>query len=624
MAKSRSFREYLEKRYDNEIYNTIHAYLIENKDRLHLRLNNVERIDYIDLQHTPVKHVLVEDLPGSEISFEMLVEAQFTVTQYGNRYGEKEEDTTLWFKYSCKGDLEKNLDDVVVDNPEEYAYTTKRNNPLDDSLVPYIAKEKYDDVAAEFLKAAGYESALTTPTYIDPEKVASAFGLTVKQAKLSPDDTVFGRIYFCDDDITVYDPVTNEPSTIKAKAKTIYVDRFAHFLKNCGLADSTIIHECFHWYMHKKAYELERLYNEHASSIGCMVVGGVKNDSRESTAWMERQAHGLTPRIQMPLIGLKLFVSNAMTKYKRQGLDYLDMLQPIIDEVALHFHVSRTAAKIRLIDAGFHEAAGTFNYVDGAYVRPHSWREGAIEINQTFTIGFEDAVAYSFLDLDLRKEVESGNYEYVESHFIRRSSKYITTDKNGHRIMTEYARHHMDECALVFDLSLKDADIYGKGYHTECFLNRDEHSPVELNYKVRIDMAGATNEEQDAFTADFITRASKVADGFTKDFSQCFQACRKFMDLTYAEIARRVKYVSQDQIERIIRGQSNGEFYTIVSIIFAMELPYVLSIPLMERSPHPFIVSNEKHLAVRTAMYTMSGHNIEEVREHLSKLKIEI
>jgi len=64
------------------------------------------------------------------------------------------------------------------------------------------------------------------------------------------------------------------------------------------------------------------------------------------------------------------------------------------------------------------------------------------------------------------------------------------------------------------------------------------------------------------------------------------------MDLTYAEIARRVDNVTQTQIERIFRGESQGTFESIVAIIFAMELPSVLNIALMERSPHPFISSN--------------------------------
>ncbi|WP_455046378.1 hypothetical protein [Mogibacterium timidum] len=624
MAGSRSFKEYVASRFDNEIFNEISSYLINNKDRLTLRLYNVEYIDWIELQDATVKHVQINDLPGSEIEFDILVEADIYVQQRSNRYGETEEDTTAWFRFSCRGDLEKNLDDVVVADPEEFVTKSYHEKPLDDSLVPYIKKTEYDTVAADFLKAAGYDAALTAPMHIDPLKVAQTFGLTIEKARLSKDRSLFGRIYFCDDEVDIYDDESDEPTPTPVKAKTIYVDPMANYLKNFGQLDNTIIHECFHWYKHKKAYELERLYNEHATSIGCMVVGGVEGDSRESTKWMERQANSITPRIQIPLQSLKVHVANLIAKYKKQGYEYPDMLQPVIDEVALFYNVSRTAAKIRLIDAGFHEAAGTFNYVDGGYVRPHYWKKDSIEVNQTFTIGYEDAIAYSFLDLDLRKAVESGKYEYVESHFVLRSPKYIITDEDGCHIMTEYARFHMDQCALVFDLSLKNADAYGESYHTECFLNKDEHSPFEFDFKFRPDLAGAVKEDPTGYMDDFFTRVNAVADGFTKDFCKCMQDCRKFADLTYGEIHNRVEFLSEKQIERIFRGESQGTFESIVAIIFAMELPSQLSLPLMERSPHPFILGKQDHIVIRNAMCYLVGKDISEVRKYLSKHDIQI
>ena len=622
MARSRSFKEYIDKRFENDIFNSISSYLIENKDKLNLRLYNVEYIDWIELQDTTVKHVPVNDLPGSEIEFDILVEADITVQQRSNRYGEREEDTTMWFKFSCRGDLAKNLDDVKVSNPEEFISKSYHKQPLDDSLVPFIRKTEYDDVASEFLKAAGYDAARTAPMHIDPTKVAEAFGLEIKRAQLSEDRSLFGRIYFCDDEVDVYED--GKKKTIPVCGKTIYIDPMANYLKTLGQLDNTIIHECFHWFKHRKAYELERLYNEHATSIGCKVVGGVEGDSRESTMWMERQANSITPRIQMPLTGFKQHVSNFLKKYKREGYDYLDALEPVIRELSTFYNVSLTAAKIRMIDAGYHEAAGVLNYVDDHYVRPHSWRKDSIGINQTFTIGYEDAIAYSFLDLDLRKVVESGKYEYVESHFVIRSPKFITTDPEGNHVMTEYARYHMDQCALAFDLSLRNADAYGESYHTECFLNKDEHSPFEFDFKFRPDIAGAVHEDPTDYLEEYFTRANAVADGFTKDFSKCMQDCRKFADLTYGEIYDRVQFVSEKQIERIFRGESQGTFESIISIIFAMELPPQLSLPLMERSPHPFILGKQDHIIVRNAMCFLAGKNISEIRKYLSKHDIQI
>ena len=67
-------------------------------------------MDYVELQEVTVKQVYVNDLPGADIAFDILAEADFTVCQYSNRYGEKEEDATKWFKFSCRKRAELNLE----------------------------------------------------------------------------------------------------------------------------------------------------------------------------------------------------------------------------------------------------------------------------------------------------------------------------------------------------------------------------------------------------------------------------------------------------------------------------------------------------------------------------------
>lgn len=55
-------------------------------------------------------------------------------------------------------------------------------------------------------------------------------------------------------------------------------------------------------------------------------------------------------------------------------------------ELSKFFVVSRQAAKIRMIDLGYEEAIGAFTYIDGRYVKPHTFKKGTIKRNQTFSI----------------------------------------------------------------------------------------------------------------------------------------------------------------------------------------------------------------------------------------------
>ena len=118
---------------------------------------------------------------------------------------------------------------------------------------------------------------------------------------------------------------------------------------------------------------LEHLYNKELTQIGCVVRGGIAGNKKDSTDWMEWQANALATRIQMPKDMFKKRVDALISKFRRElgEYDIVDIIQLIIEQLTVDFGVSRTAAKLRLIDIGYDEAIGAFNYVDGRYVQPH-------------------------------------------------------------------------------------------------------------------------------------------------------------------------------------------------------------------------------------------------------------
>ena len=88
--------------------------------------------------------------------------------------------------------------------------------------------------------------------------------------------------------------------------------------------------------------------------------------------------------------------------------DIIDVIEPVIDDLAIFFGVSRLAAKIQMVDAGYEEARGAFIYVDGRYVTPHRYKKVSITEDQTFSIGAEDAAIQSVTNPALKKLVETG------------------------------------------------------------------------------------------------------------------------------------------------------------------------------------------------------------------------
>ena len=102
----------------------------------------------------------------------------------------------------------------------------------------------------------------------------------------------------------------------RVNARTIIVDPKAYFLRNLGSVNNTIVHECVHWDQHRKAFELERLYNSSATRIKCQVVGGIKDNTRDATDWMEWQANHLSAAVLMPKCSVDLLARSCKDKLK--------------------------------------------------------------------------------------------------------------------------------------------------------------------------------------------------------------------------------------------------------------------------------------------------------------------
>lgn len=135
-------------------------------------------------------------------------------------------------------------------------------------------------------------------------------GLCVKFVYITKDETVFGRSYFFDSDVELYNPESDSFYTERIPAGTILVDKAVAFMYVLGATNNTIIHKCVHWDKHKKAFALARLYNAELTNIACKVVGGIvgNHSGQDAVDWMEWQANALTPKIQLPMSMFKKYV----------------------------------------------------------------------------------------------------------------------------------------------------------------------------------------------------------------------------------------------------------------------------------------------------------------------------
>ena len=237
MAGSRSFKEYVSQRFDNDIFNSTASYVEdvgrENFDSLNLRLYRIHRVGEFELADAKVLHVDAYDLPGTQIGFDIRVEAQIEVREGDHHYDEVEW-AQQWFVLRCTGDLEKDLNDFAINEIEIYNSKDSYERKLYDSLVPVINKPDYE-VAAEGFLRRNYRKALVEVGYVDPMEVAKSMGLNVIIRSITEDGSIFGQVYFKDCDTELYDDDKKKMVSVSVPAKTILVDPKTYFLYNLDL-----------------------------------------------------------------------------------------------------------------------------------------------------------------------------------------------------------------------------------------------------------------------------------------------------------------------------------------------------------------------------------------------------
>ena len=616
LAGNRSFKDYVADRFYNEIFSAIQTYATDNCEDLDLRLYRVQNIGGIELSDIEVKFVSVNDLPDMKIEFDVAVEAEFEVRESNHRYDESE-NCRQWFMLECSGDLDCNLDDFSISSITEYTSKNKQPKPMSDSLVPIIHKEQLESVATDFLRRH-YPEALKTPMAVEPQVLAEKMGLTVEMREITKDFSVFGQIYFHDCDAEFYNVDIDEMVQTRVSGRTIIVDPKAYFLRNLGSVNNTIVHECVHWDQHRKAFELERLYNSSATRIKCQVVGGIKDNTRDATDWMEWQANALAPKIQMPLAMFKTKAFNFIKQFRSElgTSELIDVMEPVIDALATFFSVSRTAAKIRMIDAGYEEAIGTFTYIDGRYVKPHRFKKGTLERNQTFSIGAEDAAIQSITNPEMAALVRDGSYIYVDSHFVLNHPKYITQDIFGQTVLTDYARTHMDECCLVFELSVKSE--YKERYYTECFLNRDKTSNIDFDIKYCNGFEYAAPEKKAQLLAETIAEEMRIYNELPNSYTSSLKIVRKWRKVTYNELAEEIM-VNERTIRRIVNGEEPGSINSIVLICLGLHLPPKISNHIISNSPFSLNFNNNSHIWYDFALTHLYPKSMDEIRTFLQE-----
>lgn len=580
MAHTRSIKEYISNRFYNELCAAAGDVIDRDWGSFGITCYKLNRPGKPEIEDVNVEHVWVNDEPGSAIQFDCAVSVSLIIRDQDYHY-DSEEEKTVWIMARCRGDLDRNLNDFEIFSCTPYDGKNRQKKPLDDSLVPYISADSLEQEATDILKQY-YPEALRPPlhsedpVWVDPLELARRLNLKVITAEISPDCSVFGQIYFEPAKAKIYDSESDQPSELQVQAGTILADPNVSFLRCLGALNNSIVHECVHWIKHRKAFALAKLYNADVSNISCEVVGGAETAfGGKATEFMEMQANQLAPRIQMPATPFKARANKLIRRalHRTGAAHTVDVMQEVIEQLQVDFGVSRQAAKIRLVELGYEEAIGTFTYIDGHYVRPYSFRKGACQYNQTFAIGAQDAAIQRHINPELWNLTQGGDYLFVENHYVYNAPLYLQYAEDGSLELTEYARSHVDECCLLFDMKITGGA--GELYHTVCYLNRED-SDVTFELTFHNGYENDTPKRQAEYRQQQREEEVRIRRQMTDDPVQCMDLVLKWRNSSYEKLGEIIG-CSDRTIRRMVRAETPPNKKMAVKICFILNLPPSIS-----------------------------------------------
>lgn len=274
---------------------------------------------------------------------------------------------------------------------------------------------------------------------------------------------------------TKVEVIENDQLVSKPFSKgSILVDKDVVYKRNVGSFNNTVIHECVHWELHKVFHEVRMILDNKYSVASSWTEDNLADSSMWSPLdWMEWHANGIAPRILMPKVQTKIKIRELFQTLTLVNPDISrsELVREVVDELAEFFNVSKQAAKIRMIDLGFKEANGVYNYLDDRYMHNFAFELEAFDNGSSYTITSNDLCFEYCFNESFRQIIDGNKFLYIDNHLCLKDKKYISMTKDG-PVMTDYAYEHMDECCLLFKVKSKKYTTISDEDYYDYVLNR--------------------------------------------------------------------------------------------------------------------------------------------------------
>lgn len=309
---------------------------------------------------------------------------------------------------------------------------------LNKKLIPVNFNDFTEEIAEDFLKEFSPEN-LEAPAPLFINKIINKMGLEVIEAKLSP--SIKGMITFRDNNIQY---VTHDNTTIINQG-TIIVNENLNNYFNAGVLNNTIIHECVHWWLHRKYMESNLLLNSDQSLIVCPSDNELYENNNSDLFNIEMQARILTPLILMPKDTSIMKFEEILHRNLQGEGNSKQIYEKSLAEFANYFGVTIASAANRLNKLGYND---TLKKDINLKVKRKS---------ETYFLSYWDYCQVSN-DIKLAQLINSELLVYVDGFIVPNIKRLFKEDNNG-KHLTDIALRNITSYAIPFSIKWDGSGI---------------------------------------------------------------------------------------------------------------------------------------------------------------------
>ena len=599
----------------NDILQAASAYLAMHPTALDLSFSRIKYPDFASILSLIPQFATNITIAGDKLSFDAVMSGIIELSE--ETYADvKRTELNQWLRISCIAVITDKLDSLVVDKIVTYKKgedDSKEGVAASSNIVPIVHKDELDLEAEAFL-TEHYSKALEEPCPVPILDIArDELHLNVIQGKcITEDFSIFGQICFAGGEVELYDPFESKKEKTEVPRGTIVIDAMTFFDRNLGCVNNTLAHEVYHWYRHR-LYAAVKLLLQGKKVIAhrCPAVSQYPKENEEWTdeQRMEWQANKIAPRILMPISTFTPKVQALLAEYGYDNaVDKDSVMECIIDELSEFYHVSKQSAKIRLIDAGFEDAAKVYNY-DNSPEPVFS----SIEPRDAFYEYYDNA--------EFRKLIDSGLFVYANGFFVVNDPRYVIRQSDGTLTLTDYAWRNIGECTIRFAYRKINVIIHGQN-HADTFHRNNKNTYEQLPY-----YDASRNASVVAHASDLQAKRAE----FEAQFEESRLLNKSFWQVAY-ELMEKKKWntaifcQATGLNEMVYSRAKNNEdslpdVRTVISICAGLDLDIIMTNQLLALAGHTLTNSHE-HRAYSFAITGYQGRSIHDRNEFLRSVNV--